>query len=249
MKIIIIDDEANARILLRNIVLKYFGESMDILEAKNLKEGVELIKQHRPQIVFLDVEMPNEQGVEIYKYFEGESIDFHLVFTTAYSQYALKAFELNAIDYILKPIRPTRIQEVIEKVKKSESSNNIQQKLEELKRTLRQNDFNKIALPVKNGILFTPLTDIIHLEADGSYTTVYQANGENILVSKPLKFFDHILEKGSSFYRPHRSHIFNLKYLKEYVRKDGNYVILENANVVPISKEKKEEFLEIVTSI
>lgn len=248
MTIVIIDDETNARILLRNIITKK-NDTYNIHEAKNLRDGVALIREVHPDIVFLDVEMPNEQGVEIYTYFQQEPMNFHLVFTTAYSQYALKAFELNAIDYLLKPIRPTKIHEVLQRVEESEKQVDIRRKLDELRTTLHQQQFNKIGLPVKSGMLFVPIPELIHLEADGSYTTVYVEGRDKILVSKPLKFFEHLLDEGSTFYRPHRSHIFNLKYLREYVRKDGTHVILENGNILPVSKEKKDEFLEIVTSI
>lgn len=247
MEIVIIDDESKARSLLTNIVQNECDFVSSILEASNLKDGVELIRKNNPQLVFLDIEMPNQQGIEIFNYFTKNEIDFEVVFTTAYSQYALQAFEMNAIDYILKPLRPKRVVEVVEKVHKYQDKSNINVKFEELREVLKTKKFNKIGLPVNDGILFLPLNEIIHMKADGMYTTFHTVNKDKILVSKPLKHFEHIVENGTGFYRPHRSHIFNISFLKKYVKKDGNYVILENDHIVPISKDKREEFLKIIS--
>lgn len=249
MKIAIIDDEAKARSLLEHLIKQNCNDIEDIFMADDLKSGVDLIKKEKPRLVFLDIEMPREQGIEILNYFEDEEIDFEIVFTTAYSDYALQAFEMNAVDYLLKPIRPKRLKEVVERVQDSFNKNDIQTRLEELKSSLQNQNFDKIGLPVQDGIIFIPLNEIIHLEADGMYTNVYQKGSEKLVVSKPLKFFEHLLQSGKTFYRPHRSHIFNLTFLKQYVRRDGNYIVLENDAVLPISKDKREEFLQIVSSI
>ncbi|CAG5081701.1 LytR/AlgR family response regulator transcription factor [Parvicella tangerina] len=250
MKAIIIEDEARARSLLRNLLESNCKDDIEhIYEATALKPGVELIKNHRPEIVFLDIEMPNEQGVEILNYFSTEEIDFDIVFTTAYSEFALKAFEMNAIDYILKPLRPSKVIEVVKKVKENRQSNKIQERLAELKKSLSNHSFNKIGLPVSDGILFLPIEEIINIEADGMYTKVFTINDGTLTISKPLKFYEHLLSSEYPFYRPHRSHLVNLKYLKQYIRKDGNYCLLENGNTIPISKEKKDEFLAVLTEI
>lgn len=249
MNIVIIDDEPKARSLLVSILKDggYSGET--IHTASCLKEGVDIILATDPQLVFLDIEMPKEQGIEIFNYFDKNDIKFDIVFTTAYSQYAIQAFEMNAIDYLLKPIRPKKVLEVTEKVKQTKNNLDVNRKFNELHQSLTSSSFNKIGLPVSNGILFVPLADIIHMEADGMYTKFHTLSQGGILVSKPLKYFEHILKCGSGFYRSHRSHIFNIKYLKQYVNRDGNYVILENDHIIPISKDKRDEFLEIVSSI
>lgn len=246
MNIVIIDDESKARSLLRTIIEDGDDFVSSILEASNLADGVDLIQENNPQLVFLDIEMPNQQGIEIFNYFDKETIDFEIVFTTAYDQYALQAFEMNAIDYILKPLRPKRILEVIEKVRSMRHIDNLNVKFEELRNSLKTGVFKKIGLPVNDGVLFLPLEEIIHMEAEGMYTNFYTVNSGTILVSKPLKYFTHVLETDYGFYRPHRSHIFNMKFLKKYVRKDGNYVILENDHIIPITKDKREEFLRLI---
>lgn len=249
MDIVIIDDESKARSLLVNVLKEGGYSEKTIHTATNLEEGVSIIREMNPQLVFLDIEMPKQQGIEILNYFEKEEITFEIVFTTAYSQYAIQAFEMNAIDYILKPIRPKRVLEVVNKVKLTKNNTEVKQKFDELRKSLKSNTFDKIGLPVSNGILFIPLEEIIHMEADGMYTKFHVLSQGSIIVSKPLKFFEHIINSNPNFYRPHRSHIFNVKFLKQYVNRDGNYVILENDHVIPISKDKKEEFLEIVSTI
>lgn len=250
MKVLVIDDEVKARSLLKNLIFSASEEVEEVYEAADLKSGVELIRQKDPRLVFLDIEMPEEQGTDIFNYFDKEEIKFELVFTTAYSEYALQAFEMNAIDYLLKPIRPKRLKEVIHRVLENFNQEGIQKRLEELKNSLRTNNFQKIGLPVNDGFEFVELKDIMHLEADGMYTKVIiSTNNETILVSKPLKFFQDILGLGNTFYRPHRSHIVNLSYLKRYVRSNGNHIVLENGNIVPVAKDKRAEFLELVTTL
>lgn len=249
MEILIIDDESKARSLLVSVLKEAGYKEEEIYTASNLEEGVNIIRKTNPQLVFLDIEMPKQQGTEILNYFEKEEITFEIVFTTAYSQYAIQAFEMNAIDYLLKPIRPQKVVEVVERVKKAKNSFEVSEKFDELRKSLKSNSFDKIGLPVSNGILFIPLEEIIHMEADGMYTKFHVLSQGSIIVSKPLKFFEHIINSNTSFYRPHRSHIFNIKFLKQYVNRDGNYVVLENDHVIPISKDKKEEFLELVSSI
>lgn len=250
MKVVIIDDEAKARELLKNILIeKCDCSSEQIFEASNLKEGVEQINSSQPRLVFLDIEMPDEQGIELFKYFEKETISFEIIFTTAYSQYALQAFEMKALDYLLKPIRPTKVSEIVSKIRESQDRDNIDEKFRELKEALTKVNFNKIGLPSSDGIHFVPMEEIIHLEADGMYTNIYTSNGKEFVVSKPLKYFSNLVESSNYFYRPHRSHIFNFKYLKQYVRKKGNYIVLENDQILPISKDKREEFLEIISEL
>lgn len=246
MNILIIDDEPKARSLLITILQDGCDTVSSIQEASDLEKGVELIRKNKPELVFLDIEMPHQQGIEIFNYFGENEIDFEIVFTTAYSQYALQAFEMNAIDYILKPLRPRRVLEVVERVKTIGEKKNLSVKFEELRNSLKADSFKKIGLPVNDGILFLPLENIIHMEAEGMYTKFFTNEPACILVSKPLKHFTHILQTDSGFYRPHRSHIFNVKFLKKYVRKDGNYIILDNDHIIPIAKDKRDEFLQLV---
>lgn len=249
MKALIIDDEKKARQVLQILVEENCPKITSILQADNLMSGVELIQQEAPNIVFLDIEMPEHSGLEILNFIEKEVHNFEIIFTTAYSEYAIQAFQLSAIDYLLKPVRPSQVKDAVDKAVKFLGSSQINKRLTELKSSLEDANFKKIGLPNSNGIKFVNFTDIIMLEADGMYTNVTTLSEGDILVSKPLKFFVDLLQNIKMFYRPHRSFLINLTFIKEYVKKDGGYIVMENDKTVSISNDKKEEFLTIVQNI
>lgn len=249
MKALIIDDEKKARQVLQILVEENCPKITTILQADNLMSGVELIKQEAPNIVFLDIEMPEHSGLEILNFIEKEVHNFEIIFTTAYSEYAIQAFQLSAIDYLLKPVRSSQVKDAVDKAIKISGKSQINERLAELKSSLEDANFKKIGLPNSNGIKFVSFTDIIMLEADGMYTNVTTLSEGDILVSKPLKFFVDLLQKIKTFYRPHRSFLINLAYIKEYVKSEGGYIVMENDKTVSISNEKKEEFLKIVQNI
>ena len=184
MKAIIIDDEEKARNLLKVLVQDNCKKITEIYEADRLLAGVELIKTHKPQIVFLDIEMPGNSGLEILDYINKEDYNFEIIFTTAYSEYAIQAIQLSAIDYLLKPIRGSKVKEAVDKALGIIGKSKINQRLDELRNVLKSNDFKKIGLPVNDGIEFVAFNDIIMLEADGMYTKIDTIDRE-ILISKP----------------------------------------------------------------
>ena len=249
MKALIIDDEKKARQVLQILVEENCPKITTILQADNLLSGVALIKEQQPNIVFLDIEMPEHSGLEILNFIEKEVHNFEIIFTTAYSEYAIQAFQLSAIDYLLKPVRPSQVKEAVDKAIKFLGNTQINTRLAELKTSLEAANFKKIGLPDSNGITFVNFEDIIMLQADGMYTKVTTVNKGDILVSKPLKFFVETLNKVKTFYRPHRSFLINLTYIKAYIKKDGGYILMENDKTVSISDSKKEDFLTIVKNI
>lgn len=249
MKVLIIDDEKKARHVLKTLLLENCSQITEVLDADNLISGVEIIKNEQPKIVFLDIEMPEHSGLEILRFIDKSEFNFEIIFVTAYSEYAVQAFQLSAVDYLLKPARGTQVKEAVEKAISKIGKSQISLKLEELKNSLTSNNFKKIGLPYSDGIKFVNFNDILMLEADGMYTKVTLTNNEVILVSKPLKFFTEVLKNIVSFYKPHRSFIINLQYIKEYIKKDGGYILMENDKSVSISKDKREDFLTIVQSI
>ena len=249
MKTLIIDDEKKARNVLKVLIEENCPKITEIFEAENLLSGVELIKKEQPNIVFLDIEMPEYSGLEILNFIEKEVYNFEIIFTTAYSEYAIQAFQLSAIDYLLKPVRPSQVKEAVDKAIAFLGNTQINKRLAELKASLEATNFRKIGLPNADGIKFVNFNDIIMLEADGMYTNVSTLKEGTILVSKPLKFFVESLQNIKIFYRPHRSHLINLSYIKEYIKKDGGYILMENDKTVSISNDKKEEFLTIVQNI
>lgn len=248
MKVLIIDDEQKARNLLHILIEENCKKVAQIYEADSLLAGIELIKSERPQIVFLDIEMPENSGLEILDYISKEDYNFEIIFTTAYSEYAIQAIQLSAIDYLLKPIRGVKVKEAVDKALEFIGKSKISQRLSELKQVFKSNTFKKIGLPVNDGIEFVAFTDIIMLEADGMYTKVYTTEKE-ILISKPLKHFVDILHNVEVFYRPHRSFLVNLSFIKKYVKSDGGYILMDNEKSVSLSKERTEEFMQLMQDI
>lgn len=246
MKVVIIDDEKKARTLLTVLLEENCPEVTSIYQAENLPLGVRLIHQEEPDLVFLDIEMPSYSGIQILDFIDPSAIKFQLIFTTAYSQYALKAFELNAIDYLLKPLRPDQIKQAVTKVHEKVGQQQLTKRLEELRNSLRAPNISKVAFPLSDGVLFVAFDELILLEADRMYTKVYTKNDGDFIVSKPLKFFTQYLENLKFFYRPHRSFLINLQYIKKYVSKDGGYILMDNGTMVSVSKDKKKELFELL---
>ena len=249
MKVIIIDDENKARRLISTLLTENCSDITLQLEVNDLETGVALIKEHQPDIVFLDIEMPKHSGLQIVDFFEPHKMNFQIIFVTAYNDYAIQAFKLSAVDYILKPVDVLELKSAIEKAKKNIESKSINNRLDDLKRVFQQLSLNKMVLEVPKGILFVSHDDIILFEADGMYTKVYMKNNESQLICKPLKHFVEQLEDKPIFYKPHRSYLINLKYMKELSKKDGFHIVMENNKTIPIAKEKKDEFLQFIQEI
>jgi two-component system LytT family response regulator len=240
LKAVIVDDEDGARNVLRMIIAANCPEVEVVGEAADVPKAVQIIQQHEPDLVFLDIEMPGYTGFQLLDFFNNPN--FYIIFTTAYSQHALKAFEVSAIDYLLKPIDEDKLIVAIEKVKKISLKTTRVEQLAVLKKTLAGDTPDKIAVPVAEGLLFVNLKDIEYLEASGSYTHLYLHDGSKLLISKKLGEFEPVLTADQQFFRPHRSFIINLLHLKQYVRQDGGHIMMHNGGNVPISRDNKDEF-------
>ncbi len=252
MKILIVDDERGARQLLKRMLSEILSDRSEtglvLFEANSLKKAVSQINEFQPDIVLLDIEMPEHSGLEIVDFFEDKTIDFQLIFTTAYSEYAIEAFKLNAIDYLLKPIDFNELENAIEKAR-TKSINGLEYKIEELKQTFLELKSSKIALDIPHGLMFVAPDDIIALVADGMYTTVYLNDKSKTLIAKPIKYFIDRLAHYKFFYKPHRSYYVNLKFLKSFSKKDGNTLTLENGMTIPLARDKKDDFLYIINEV
>lgn len=246
MVAIIIDDESKARNLLKNILEEFCPEIKTVVEANDLPSGVMAINKNKPDVVFLDVEMPGYAGTQILDFFDEAQIKFQIIFTTAYQEYALKAFELSAISYLLKPLRPSQVKEAVAKVSEIKSSEQINTQLKELNNALSSRVFEKIGLPITDGILFVKLDEIFYLKAEGMYTNVMTENGGVQLISKPLKYFVNLLKEIPGFYRTHRSYLINKRHINQVVKKEGGYILMDNGDSVSVSKEKLNELLKLL---
>lgn len=236
---IIIDDEERARNTLSSLLLNYCPEIQVESTCSNVPDGVIAINKHKPDVVFLDIEMPDYNGFELLGFFR--EIDFDIIFVTAYSEYAIKAFEISAVDYILKPIDIDQLKNSVEKLKQKKLHSQMQEQIELLKESYKGSDIRKIALSMSDGLTFVEIADIVLLEADGAYTTFYLKNGQKLLVSKKLKFYEDILSNRSFFFRTHRSYFINVNHIKKYSRSE-NAILMDNDFSVTISRDRKQEF-------
>ncbi|MBL7701946.1 MAG: response regulator transcription factor [Ferruginibacter sp.] len=241
---IIIDDEAKGRLALREKLAAYCKQVNVLAEASNGQEALLLIQHHKPQLIFLDIEMPKMNGFEMLSALSEKK--FHIIFTTAYDQYAIKAIKYAAFDYLLKPIDIEELKTAVEKIEQKQN-HQTQTQAELLQQNLQhpKKQLNKLAIPTLDGLLFFDINDIIHLEANSNYTFIHFLNKPKITASKTLKEFEEILPPGI-FFRTHHSHLINLNYIKRYIKGDGGQIELQNGNYVDVSRRKKEEFLKAI---
>jgi two-component system, LytTR family, response regulator len=241
---IIIDDELKGRIALKQKLKDYCAGVQLIGEAENGEEGLKLIQKHEPAIVFLDIEMPRMDGFEMLKQLRDKN--FHIIFTTAYDQYAIKAIKYSAFDYLLKPVDIEELKSAVERVEQCLPEAQTSKKLEALEQNLHSlNPLNKIAIHTLEGLLFFNIADIIHLEAQSNYTVIFFSNHPKLTASRTLKDFEELLP-AAIFFRTHHSHIINLNYIKRYIKGDGGQIELQNGTFVDVARRKKEEFLQII---
>jgi len=238
LRTVIVDDEVSAREILENLLTRFFPSLEIVGMFANVPEAVDGIKRLRPDVVFLDVEMPEYAGYEIVDFFD--DITFKIIFVTAYDQYAIKAFEVSAIDYLLKPIEIDRLRDAVSKLEDSKELESSRGKLMELANDLRQSE-QKIAYFDKGYRCFIQVKDIVALEAQRSYTEVHLLDGNRLVVSKNLKQLEEELSTYSVFYRTHRSWIINLDYFVKY-SKTRLEISLENDTTAKLSKQIKPDF-------
>ncbi len=245
MKAIIIDDEKMARLLLEGMIAENFEDIEVLASCSDLPSGVKAIRKLKPDVVFLDIEMPEHNGLDILDFFDEDRVDFAIIFTTAYNQYALDAFNLSAIGYLLKPIEPNALIKVVSNFKKLKGNTNFSV----LRENLQAEQDKKIALTTLNSTKFVELNDILLFKAVGAYTEVQLINGDTILVSKGLKKFEQTLQNQSQFFRCHKSYLVNIKYIIEHSRKDGGYLTISNNETLPVSADRVHELYEKMKSI
>jgi two-component system LytT family response regulator len=244
---IIVDDELMARNLLNDMISMYCPEIEVIALCKDLPEAVKAIAKNKPSLVFLDIEMPGYSGMDIFDFFDEDAIDFSIIFVTAYNNYAIQAFKLSAVDYILKPIESDDLITAVSLfVKKSETNRN---KYKVLKSNLKQDSAQRIALNTMNSVSFVNLNDILFFQAEGAYTKIVLQDGKVFTQSKGLKSFEYITVSNSQFIRCHKSYIVNLHFVTDFVRKDGGYLIVNHVYNISVSSEKTADILEKIATL
>jgi two-component system LytT family response regulator len=240
---IIIDDEKDAVDFISTIINEYCTGLQVVGKAHNVKDGVEIIREQKPDLVFLDVEMPNGTGFDLLTFFPEK--EFDVIFITAFNHYAIKAIKYSAVDYILKPININEFIESVSKVmqKRLAHKGSGNEELEALMENIRGNKPTRLVIPTSDGREYIDPQDIIRIEADRSYSWFFIEGKRKILVSKHLKEFQDLLSD-RSFFRPHNSHLINLDHVRKYIRIDGGYIEMTDGSKVPISRNRKDLFLE-----
>ena len=242
IKAIIIDDEIFARESLVKVINQYCPEVSILGIGENVAEAIELIYRYSPDIVFLDIEMPNGNGFTLFDKIKNPHFD--TIFTTAYEEFAIKAFRVSALDYLTKPIDFRQLQDSIERYKRKQKVELKEQRMELLIENLtnRPTEFSKIVLPDYEGYTMVKIADILYCKADGSYTEVHLLNGKKITTSKLLKVVEELLPE-QTFYRTHKSYLVNLNLIKRY-NKNDHQVLMENNVALDVSDRNKKEFIE-----
>lgn len=247
INVIIIDDEQQARMLLKNMLLELEESIHVVAECGDLPNGIKNIRKLKPDVVFLDIEMPGHSGLEILDFFNEDEIDFEIVFVTAYNQYAINAFKVAAMDYLLKPLSPDDLSQTINRIKRL--GKKVNHGWDELKQQLNQPSLNRIAVPTANEIRFIELAEVEYFKADSSYTEIHFLSGEKLLVSRTLKNFEDAIGNQSTFFRCQKSYLVNVSCIKQIVKSDGGYIELNSGSHIPLSPDKQQELLDQITLI
>ena len=244
LRTIIVDDENKSRISLRTLLVEYCTGVEVIGLATGVLDGIARIEEHQPDLVMLDIQMQDGTGFDLLKRISNPS--FQVIFTTAFSEYAIKAFKFSAIDYLLKPIDINELEVAIEKAKKIRKSNvenNASASVIENLLNFIGTD-RRITISTERALEILPVAEIVRLESDGNYTHVIMKDDRRVVSSKHLKHYVELLE-GEDFMRVHNSHIINLKCVSRYVKTDGGAIVLINGDNIPLSRRKKDHFLDI----
>jgi len=246
---VLVDDDINLREGMKALLARYAPEIQITGEAEGVDEGVRVIAQTNPEVVFLDIQLGEGTGFDILEKLNGK-IESQVVFITAHEQYAIKAFRFSALDFLLKPVDPDELQKVIGKIKKTLQRNDTFGHIDLLLENIRKkvDNFKRIALSTTDGIHLFDISDIIRCESTDNYTTFYIKNHKPMLISKTLKEYEELLSE-HGFERIHQSHLINLNYLKSYIKKDGGYVIMADNSTLPVSQRKKEKLQEMIKNL
>jgi len=245
LSVAIIDDELSARQLVRTILEEKMPNVHIVGEASGVAEAIVLLEKTKPDLVLLDIELKDGTGFDLLN--RCTESPFQVILITAFDSFAVKAFRYSALDYLVKPFNPedllTAVGKAAQPLTAQQMAAWLPRQLANLLATREREVFEKIALPSAEALHLVTVKDIVRLESDAGYTTVFVLGGERILVSRTIKEFEELLPE-NTFFRIHQSHIINLKFAKKVLREDGGYVLLSDGAKLPISRRRKEEFME-----
>lgn len=245
IKAVVIDDEKHCLVTMEYLLQQ--AKEVELLACiQDSREAAEQIRNLKPDIVFIDVQMPNITGFEVLQQFE--VLPFKVVFTTAYDQYAVKALKMNALDYLQKPVALDEIKEVLEKYRQDQLLQTREQ-ISQIYRFSEGKILDTIALSVQEGLMFVKQEDITYIEGSGCYSNIIMADGTKHLVSKTIAVFEDVLHENPLFFRAHKSYMVNLKFIKQYIRGEGGEIIMKDGKSIAVSRNKKQDFLNLFQRI
>lgn len=247
IRCVIVEDEEMARGVLKSLLAQYCQDVMVCAEAGDVNTGRMIIEAYRPDLVFLDIEMPGGGGFKLLNSID--NANFEVIFTTAYEQFAIKAIRHDALDYLLKPIDPRELVAAVEKVKDAKYKKSLEKQYDKILKNLdpEQLVVRKISISTTDKIHLIDVDDIIRCESDNYYTIIHFKDNTSLMVSKTLKEMEQKLEE-FDFVRTHKSHLVNIRCIKNFI-KDEMMVVLINGIKVPVSKRKKENIMEVINSL
>mgnify|MGYP001597864299 FL=1 len=239
---VIIDDEPNNIDNLKSLLNKHCEDVNISGTGTNANEARKIILDHNPDIVFLDIQMPGENGFDLLKSLSKYS--FEIIFVTAFDKYAIKAIKFAAIDYLLKPINTEELKIAVKKVTEKKELGNQNNQLKNLMKLLKESqNEHRIALPSAQEIRYVKPSDIVRCGSSNNYTTFFLTSGEQLLISKPIHFYEELLND-YNFIRCHQSHLVNKKFITSFIKEDGGSLLLEDNTRLPVSKQKREKIKE-----
>lgn len=248
IKAIIIEDEKMSRETLRRMLEKYCPTVEVVAEADGYRAGLEQIRKYDPDVIFLDIQMPDGSGFRLLE--ELDEINFEIIFTTAFDQFAIKAIKYSALDYLLKPIIPQDLTDAVKKVEKRRVETRKKKNLDVFLENIhsQEESSQKIVLSTSEMIHVINVDDIIRCESDNYYTYFFFTDGRKLLVSKTLKENEELLSN-HNFIRPHKSHLVNIKYIKSFLRQEGGYIMMTDGSKIPVSRRKKDKIMETLFNL
>lgn len=244
IKAIIVDDEPKNRKVLRSLLTQFCPQVVVENEAGSADEATVMIQQEKPDILFLDIEMPYGNGFDLLDRLM--PVDFEIIFITAFDEYTLKAFKYSALDYLLKPVNIQELQTAVDKASKKIHLKNINQQLSNLLQNIRHSEStsSKLAVPSQDGFFFISLNDIIRIEAKGNYTSIFSNDGQKHVSSRTIKQYEEMLPP-RQFFRIHNSHIINLAFIKKYHKGRGGQVEMSDGALLEVATRRKDDFLAL----
>lgn len=250
VKAIIIDDEKKSREALVSLLERYCPNVIISGEAQGVQTGIKQIRENKPDVIFLDIQMQDGSGFRLLESFD--EVNFEIIFVTAFDQYAIKAIKYSALDYLLKPIIPDELIEAVSKVedrkiiKNANINQNIDVLLDNIKTT--NSESKKIILTTAEKIHVIHVSEILRCESDNYYTNFFFTDGTRLLISKTLKENEKMLTD-HNFIRPHKSHLINVAYIKGYLKNDGGFILMSDDSKVPVSRRRKELIIETINNL